>query len=121
MENRLHFFLLIAIGLFAYSPASALSPVRNLLQENRLDEALILCRQFEVLSTNDNDNFLACAWVYYKMDRVDSAEKLMDKMKRSFSLPEYQLLLAEGKIKRKQYDEAKKILSSITTEYKGSS
>lgn len=117
MQNRLY----ILSAFFVLATAHAASPVRNLLQENRLDEALVLCRQFEVLSTNDNDNFLACAWVYFRTDRVDSAEKLMDKMKRSFSLPEYQLLLAEGKIKRKQFEEAKKILSSITGEYKGSS
>jgi len=99
----------------------AVSPVRSLLQENRLDEAVTICRQFEVLSTNDNDNFLACSWVYLRTDRVDSADKLLERLKRNFALPEYQLLLALRHLKRKQYEEAKKILGSVSVEHKGTS
>lgn len=112
----------LLFGLFCGAvarPAFALSPVRQLLLENRLEDALPLCRQFEVLSTNDTDNFLACAWVYLRTERVDSAEKILETYKKSFSSPEYQLILAYAKFKRKYYDEAKSQLSAILSERRG--
>jgi tetratricopeptide (TPR) repeat protein len=108
--------LLVLGGGFS---AQAATPIRQLLAENFLDEGVAMCRQFEVLSTNDNDNFLACAWIYYRTNRSDSAEKLLERIKRSFSLPEYQILLAYGKMVKKRFDEAKKLLDGISGEYKG--
>ncbi len=90
-----------------------------LLQENRLEEAAATCRQFEVLETNDVDNYLACAWVYYWSDRKDSADKMMQRLRKSSQLPEYQLLLALGKMKQKQYEAAQKIIEVVRVEHKG--
>lgn len=95
------------------------SPVRQFLAENRLEDALGTCRQFELLSTNDNDNLFACAWVYLRLDKSESAEKILERTKRSSLLPEYQLLQAYSKIKKKRFDEAKKILDPLTIEHKG--
>ena len=50
---------------------------------------------------------------------LDSAEKMMDKARKYFPLPEYQLLPAMGKMKLKQYEEAKKIAESVAEEYPG--
>jgi tetratricopeptide (TPR) repeat protein len=118
LNGTLSYFL----GLLLFTTSAwALSPVRELLQENRLDDAVPICRQFDVLSTNDTDSMFACAWVYYRTDRTDSAEKILDKLKNKFSLPEYQLLLAYGRIVKKQYDEARKIISVISSDNKGTS
>jgi len=112
---------LIVWAVFFYSvPGFGVSTVRALLAENRLDDAIPLCKQFEVLATGDTDNYLACAWVYYRSDKVVSAERLLEKARKSYSTPEYQLLLALGQIKNKRYDEAKKIIEIVTKERKGS-
>lgn len=111
------------IGLYLcglVSESFALSPVREFLQQNRLEEALPYCRQFEVLSTVDNENYLACAWVYYRTDRVDSADTILQKLKSAYATPEYQILLGFSKMKKKQYEEAKQILTTVQNEHKKS-
>src|SRR4051812_14794943 len=116
MTNRFKFaclwFLLAAIPLFAASP------VRNLIQENRLEEATAICRQFEVLSSTDPDNFLACAWVYFRSDRVDSAEQLMNRLRKGAPSAEYQLLSAYDQMKRKQFDSARKTINTLAQEFR---
>ncbi len=99
--------------------AFAISPVRSYLNENRMEDALASCRQVEVLGTSEVDNVLACAWVYYRTDRVAAAEKILERVKRKSNLPEYQLLQAFGRMKAKQYTEAKKILDSVALENRG--
>jgi tetratricopeptide (TPR) repeat protein len=99
-------------------PAIAASPVRTLLQENRMDEATAICRQFEVLSTTDPDNLLACAWVYYRTDRLDSAEALMAKLRKGSPGPEYQLLTAYAQMKRKQFEPARKTINGLAQDYR---
>lgn len=113
---------ILSIGLvFLFLTASnslAVSPVRELLDQNRLQDAIPLCRQFEQLLTRDMDNFLACAWVYFRLDKVDSGNKLLEKFGKQFSGAEYQLLQAYSKIKRKKYDEATRILDSVIAQAK---
>jgi tetratricopeptide (TPR) repeat protein len=122
MQFRKHsLFWALAVASLLSLNAFGTSPVRSLLDENRLEDALPLCRQFEVLSSYDYDNLFACTWVYYRSDRTDSAEKLMDKLKNRYSLPEYQLLVAYGKMKKHKYDEARRIITSVSTDHKGTS
>lgn len=94
-------------------------PVRALLMENRNEEAAAICRQFETLSATDLDTSFACAWAYFRSKRADSAEKILARTKKSFTLPEYQLLLAYSLVTRKKFDEARKIVDIVQTEQKG--
>jgi len=100
--------------------AWGISDVRLQLQENRVDEAAATCRQFEELGSMSNDNFLACAWVYYRSDRPESAERLIEKHKKIFVGPEYHLLHSFGLLKRKQYEAARKEAIAVIDEKKGS-
>jgi tetratricopeptide (TPR) repeat protein len=101
--------------------ALAVSPIRALILENRYEDAVPLCRQFELLSANDSDNYFACAWVYYRTKGTPQAERILEKQKRKMSLPEYQLLLAYGKMLKKQFGEAKKIIDVVANDNKGTS
>jgi tetratricopeptide (TPR) repeat protein len=95
----------------------AASPARTLLNENRLDEAVGICRQFEVLSTIDVDNFLACAWVYLRTDRLDGAERFLDKIRKSgLASAELQLLLAFADLKHKRYEQSRLALNKLIEE-----
>ena len=69
----------------------------------------------------DRENGLACAWVYFRADKNDSGEKWLEKLKSNYTTPEYQLLLGFSKMKRKQYEDAKKIFDSVAQEFKGTS
>jgi len=100
--------------------------LRQLLQENRTEEAVPICRQYEVLPSRDEAVNFACAWVYFRTYRANSAELLMQKLKNSSSLPEYQLLKIYGSVAsqllppdslkkleptaKQQYDEKLKLL-----------
>jgi tetratricopeptide (TPR) repeat protein len=100
--------------------ATAERPARRLLEENRLDEALAVCRQFEVLSSYDKDNFTDCAWVYYRTGKIEAAEKLMDRLRANFSQPEFKLLAAYAHVARKEWEKARVALEALETETKGS-
>jgi tetratricopeptide (TPR) repeat protein len=100
-------------------PIFAASPARVLLNENRLDEAAIICRQIEVLSTIDTDNFAACAWVFYRTDKDDSAERFMEKLRKGAVTPEYQLLTAFSQFRKKNFDAAKATLNVLSEEHRG--
>lgn len=121
LDRWRRFALVTAVSLAGsvYSPCWALSPVRDLVQENRLDEAVPICRQFEVLSTTDNDSFLACAWVFFRIDQPDSAERMMQRVRNPASLPEYQLLQVYSQMKHKQYDPARRTITTLTEEHRG--
>lgn len=96
---------------------AASSPARTLLNENRLDEAATICRQFEVLSTIDVDNFVACAWVYLRIDKLDGAERFLEKIRKSgVAAAELQLVGAYADIKHKRYEQARISLNRILEE-----
>src|SRR4051812_27050900 len=86
-------------------PLWAAGPVRTFLAQNRLEEALPICRQYEVLLTTDHDNLFACAWIYFRTERVESAEKILERERKSYLMPEYQLLLAYDYVKKKQFED----------------
>lgn len=116
------YILILALtlsGLMRFSSLHAESPVRALVQENRAEEAAAICRQYESVNATDLDSSYACAWAYFRSGRADSAEKILNKFRQNFTQPEYQLLLTYSRILKKQYEEARKILSIVQTEQKG--
>jgi len=113
------FHILAAVGLSLVAPSRANNPVRTLLAENRVEEGAAICRQLESVAVNDVDNSFACAWAYLRTGRVDSADKILARNKKSFTNPEYQLLFAFAQMKRKRYDDARKIVDIVQSEQKG--
>jgi tetratricopeptide (TPR) repeat protein len=106
-------FLLSLVCLEAQSA----SPVRALLEENRLEEAMTICRQMEVLSTTDIDNFLACSWACFRYDKEASAERFMEKIRKAGQVgTEYQVLQAFSLIKKKKYVDANAALEKLYQE-----
>ncbi len=109
-------FILTTISALACAWATLLqgaSPARVLLNENRLDEATAVCRQIELLSTIDPDNFAACAWVGFRTDRDDIGEKFLEKARKTGG-PELQMLQAYSQMKKKNYEGAKTILTALS-------
>ncbi|MBI1861975.1 MAG: tetratricopeptide repeat protein [Deltaproteobacteria bacterium] len=106
--------------LFLAPLALGANPIRALLIEDRLEEALGVCRQFEVLAGYDQDILLACAWVYYRLDKSQSADAILARVKRSATLPEFQILNAYSKIKSNQLDTAIAILENVAKQNRGS-
>lgn len=96
-----------------------ISPVKTLLNENRLDEASAICRQYEVLSTRDREDRFACAWVYLRNNQLDAAEKILEEQKSQAKTIDYQLLKAYSLSVQKKYDEAKKVFEAIAAANKG--
>ncbi len=105
-----HLFILWALVLGDLKGAN---PVRVLLDENRLEEGLEICRQFEVLAGYDQEVLLSCSWIYYRLDKPQSAEVLMGRVKRASSLPEVQILSAFGAIRANKFDEALSTIESV--------
>ncbi len=95
------------------------APVKVLLSENRLDEAEAICSQYQVLSTRDKEDMLACAWVYLRTLKIPAAEKILEEQKSNFKSVDYQLLRGYLLGTQKKYDEAKKIFETIASENKG--
>lgn len=113
-------FAVVVAAFIAQPSFAASSPARTLLNENRLDEGAAVCRQFEVLSTIDVDNFVACAWIYLRTDRMDGAERFMEKIRKStLAASELSLLNAYGDIKRKRYEQARLNLNRLMDELRG--
>lgn len=98
---------------------SAAGPIRVLLNENRLEEALQACRQYEVLAGYDSDILLSCTWVYYRLDKAESAEKLLSRLNNPASLPETPIISAYGKIRSAQYDAALTLLETAEKQNSG--
>lgn len=78
-----------------------------------------LCRQIESLAGVDHESLFACAWVYLRTDRQSAGDSILEKQKRLSMLPEYQVLSAYSKLKKKQYSDAARILDTVRTEHKG--
>ncbi|MFM8313397.1 MAG: tetratricopeptide repeat protein [Deltaproteobacteria bacterium] len=98
-----------------------IAPVKTLLNENRIEEAVAVCRQYEVLSTRDRDDRFACAWVYLRNNQLESAEKILEEQKANSKSAEYQLIRGYSLVVQKKYDEAKKIFESVAASNKGRS
>ncbi len=93
--------------------------VRNLVLENRSEEALTLCRQYETSPVIDNDTKMACAWAFLRADKLESGEKLIEGFVRTGNVsPEVQLLAAYAKMKRKRFPEARQALQALGNEFK---
>jgi tetratricopeptide (TPR) repeat protein len=105
---------------FAFAPhfGFGASQVRNLLRQNRLDEALPVCRQVEVLGTTNEDNLFACAWVYFRSDQINAGEKMLERLHRHYGNPEYQLLLGYDFFKKRQYEDARRSFDSMASKHR---
>ncbi|NBW99349.1 hypothetical protein EBR03_07230 [bacterium] len=102
------------------SPSEASTVLlKQLLQENRTEEAVPICRQYEVLPSRDEAVYLACAWVYYRTYRVAAAETLLSKLKNLQTLPEYQLLKIYASVANQLLppDQLKTLESSAKEQY----
>jgi tetratricopeptide (TPR) repeat protein len=97
----------------AYSSADLLN---QLVRENRLEEALPVCRQYEVLPTRDDAVNFNCAWVYYRTFRPEAAEAVLQKSRGSATLPEYQLLKIYGTVAKELLEQ--KSLEKLSPEAK---
>ncbi len=109
----------IGLAVILAMPLQAASPARSLLNENRLDEAVTVCRQIEVLSTSDPDGFAACAWVFFRLEKDEIAERFMEKIRKAAVTIEYQMLTAYSQIRKKNYDAAKATLGTLSEANRG--
>lgn len=113
------YFFILFIYIKWIECSFAASPIRVLVQENRLEDAEELCHRYETTKTLDNEAWIACTWVYFRLDKFEIAAKFLRKIKRDN--PQFQLLEAYALMKRKKYEEAKKTLSQMEKEHKGTS
>lgn len=115
------FVLLIFWGSLSIPKALwAISPIRTFLKQNRLEEALPYCRQIVELSTRSSDDYAACAWVYFRTDRIDSGQLMKAKLKGR-NATEYQLLSAFSYLKKKKFTLARTALNALEMQFKGTS
>ena len=120
MPNTFSLLLILCLILVeSIGQLRAENPVRALLAENRPEEASAICRQYESVNTKDSDSLYACAWAYFRSKRIDSGDKILQKLSQQFSHPEFQLLSSYSRILKKQFEEAKKILDRVQSEQKG--
>jgi len=110
--------LWLLLGPIVPTSLLASSDVRDLLHQNRLEEALPICRQVEVLGTTNEDNLFACGWVYFRSEQLNPGEKMLERLHRHYSEAEYQLLLGYDFFKKKQYDDAKRIYDSVAAKHR---
>lgn len=94
------------------------TPISSLLKQNRLDEAVGVCRQYEVLSSFKRDDMADCAWVYMRTDRLEAAEKILDKLRVNPNSLDYQLLTAYANIKKKRFELARISLTDLSAKYR---
>jgi tetratricopeptide (TPR) repeat protein len=92
--------------------------IAGLLAAYRLEQAVKICKQFDVLGTTDTQNVLSCAWVYFRNNQPEMALKIIESQRKLASNPEYQLLVAYDYILKKQYDSARGILDSLNQQFK---
>lgn len=111
----------ILIAALCLSELAFAGEIRTLLKENRIEDAAVACRQLESLASWDNDNLVSCAWAYLRSDKQESAAKLMEKLAKNPSLPEFQLLQAYSLLKRKKFPEARAAVTSLSNEHKSGS
>lgn len=111
--------LILPFLLWAAQTLGSVTLIKDLLQENRAEEAIPICRQYEVLPTRDDNVNFACAWVYFRTFRANAAEALMEKLKGSSFLPEYQLLKIYGIVAAQLLpsDSLKKLESAARQQY----
>lgn len=110
----------IGLVLLAWVSSVALAKGKagELLEENRLKEALDFCEQADALSGDNKDNLWDCTWVYFYVNRIDLAEKLMDRLRPEFQDPQYKLLQALSLIKKKSYEKAIELVESVANDKK---
>ena len=86
------YFLCVFLWSLGNKTWASAGLLKQLLQENRTEEAVPICRQYEILPSRDESVYFTCSWIYYRSYRPESGDVLLDKLKNSQALPEYQLL-----------------------------
>lgn len=121
---KLASYIAIAASLLAHffglgSTARAEEDViKGMLKQNRMDELIPICRQYEVLAGAPVTSLAGCAWAYYRNDQMEAGETIRAKLKGPTN-SDYQLLTAYAHLKNKQFEQAKEILVQMEREYKG--
>src|SRR3989338_646424 len=110
----------IFLGVLWVGVAALGRPVRTLLNENRLEEGLEICRQFEQLAGYDRDMLISCAWIYLRLDKIQSADAIQKRIKNASTLPEAQIIAAYAKIKAGKFDDALSMLYGVERQNSGS-
>jgi tetratricopeptide (TPR) repeat protein len=111
--------LVIWLQNYAFGEDKPVAPVKTLLKENRIDEAVAVCRQYEMLSTRDKEDRFACAWIYLRNEQPEAAEKILEEQKSNSKSLEYQLIRGYSFVVQKKYEEAKKLFEGIANANKG--
>jgi len=107
---------LLSFGLtFA---ALAETSLKQLVQENRIADAVPQCRQVESLQGVDNEQRTLCAWVFYRSGKPESGDRLLATLQKGGSSPQIRLLSAFSKMQKKDYVGARGILNAMAEEYK---
>ncbi len=108
--------------LFALSAWSGLAfgenSLKQLVQENRIADAVPQCRQAEALQGTDNEQRLLCAWVFYRSGKTESGDRLLATLQKGGSSPQIRVLGAFAKMQKKDYTAARTILNDLANEYK---
>ncbi len=111
---------LLAVGFLLSGTSWADEEVVHLLlTQNRLTEALPICRQYEVLNGGNGKGMVDCAWVYYRTGRSDAAELIRAKLTDSKYSQEVQLLNVYANIKKRRFNQARDLLNRLEGEFKG--
>jgi len=113
--------LLSFLFLLGGFSALASNTVKSYLDENRYEEAAQVCRQQEGVGFGDSASMISCAWAYYRQDKLDSGDRLMEKVRSSSSSSlDYQLLAVFSQMKRRQFEGARKTLTPLVQDNKQS-
>ncbi len=99
-------------------PVFADNSIRQLVQENRISEALTPCRQKESLKGVDAETESACAWVFYRAGKTDSGDRILANLKKAAPTRQLKLLEIFSLMQKKQLDAARAQINALSAEYK---
>ncbi len=108
------FFL--SFGLTAAAVAD--TSLKQLVQENRIADAIPQCRHVESLQGVDNEQRMLCAWVFFRAGKAESGDRLLAMLQKGGSSPQIRLLNAFAKMQKKDYIGARAILAPMADEFK---
>src|SRR5438105_3122258 len=106
--------------VFATASWAEKNPVSAYFAENRLEEAAGVCRQYDMLAGSNSKTDLQCAWVYLRTDRLESAKKIMGRLKSASLKPDLELLEIYVMAKEKKYDLAQAGIDEYIKAYRNS-
>ena len=111
--------VIVAFGVCSSGAFAEIANLRTLVKENRLVEAATACRQLETSGNANGDAWFDCARTYFRTQRAASAGALVAKLRGAGRDVETKLLDAYDKASKKKFVEAKELLTSLTTQTRG--